>query len=111
MRDERTLKDVCGEATITGDDRDVIQLTLILKMTTTPVVETSVTINNSPTQDYAHTDDYTQPTYEKFKLISKIVNLKPDTTRCKMHPNEMILTFITVHSSKVPITFTHISPR
>ena len=34
-------------------------------MTTAQVVETSVTINNnSPIQDYVHTDDKTQPTFE-----------------------------------------------
>ena len=43
---------------------DVIQLTLSLKMTTAQVVETSVTVNNSPIQDYVHLDDQTQPTFE-----------------------------------------------
>ena len=43
---------------------NVIQLTLTLKMTTALVVETSVTINNCPIQDYTHPDDHTQPTYE-----------------------------------------------
>ena len=44
---------------------DVIQLTLNLKMTTTQVVETSVTVNNnSPIQDYVHPDDQTQPNFE-----------------------------------------------
>ena len=34
-------------------------------MTTTQVVETSVTVNNnSPIQDYIHPDDQTQPTFE-----------------------------------------------
>ena len=34
-------------------------------MTTTQVVETSVTVNNnSPIQDYVHPDDQTQPTFE-----------------------------------------------
>ena len=43
----------------------MIQLTLTLKMTTTKVVETSVTVNNnSPLQDYIHPDDQTQPTFE-----------------------------------------------
>ena len=43
----------------------MIQLTLTLKMTTTQVVETSVTVNNnSPTQDYVHPDDQTQPTFD-----------------------------------------------
>ena len=44
---------------------DVIQLTLTLKMTTAQVVETSFTVNNnSPIQDYVHSDDQTQPTFE-----------------------------------------------
>ena len=35
-------------------------------MTTAQVVETSVSVNNnSPIQDYVHTDDQTQPTFEK----------------------------------------------
>ena len=43
----------------------VIQLTLTLKMTTAQVVETSVTVNNnSPIQDYIHSEDQTQPTFE-----------------------------------------------
>ena len=34
-------------------------------MTTTQVVETSVTVNNNlPIKDYVHPDDYTPPTYE-----------------------------------------------
>ena len=37
-------------------------LTLTLKMTTSQVVETSVSVNNnSPIQDYVHSDDQTQP--------------------------------------------------
>ena len=35
-----------------------IQLTLTLKMTTAQVVESSVTVNNSPIQDYVHPDDH-----------------------------------------------------
>ena len=38
---------------------EVIQLALILKMTTAQVVEMSVTVNNSPIQH----DDHTSPTY------------------------------------------------
>ena len=35
-------------------------------MTTAQVVEPSVTVdNNSPIQDYLHTNDQTQPTFEK----------------------------------------------
>ena len=34
-------------------------------MTTAPVFETSVTLNNnSPIQDYVHPDEQTQPTFE-----------------------------------------------
>jgi len=43
---------------------DVIQLTLTLKMTTAQVVKTSVTVNNSPIQDYVHPDDHAQLTYD-----------------------------------------------
>ena len=32
-------------------------------MTTSQVVETSVTVNNSPIQDYDHPDDHAPPTY------------------------------------------------
>ena len=39
-------------------------LNLALKMTTSQVVEMSITVNNSPIQDYIHPQDYTQPTYE-----------------------------------------------
>ena len=34
-----------------------------LKMTTKQVVEISVTVNNSPMQDYVHPDNHTQLTY------------------------------------------------
>ena len=34
------------------------------KMTKAQVVETSVTINNSPFQDYAHPDDHSPSTFE-----------------------------------------------
>jgi len=48
-------------------------------MTTAPVVETSVTVNNnSPIQDYVHPDDQTQPTFEmtpEFKPFTIIVLL------------------------------------
>ena len=48
---------------------DVIQLTLILKMTTTQVAEMSVFVNNSPIHDYVHRDDHTcsEPTYIVWK--------------------------------------------
>ena len=54
----------------------MIQLTLTLKVTITQVVETSVSVNNSPIQDYNHLDDYAQPTYEmsvEFKPLTVIL--------------------------------------
>ena len=41
----------------------VIQLTLTLKLTTAQVDESSVTVNNSPIQDYVHSDDHAPHTY------------------------------------------------
>ena len=51
---------------------DMIQLTLTLKMTTAQVVETSVTVNNSPKciLDYIHPDSNTQPIYCKYFLVN-----------------------------------------
>ena len=64
---------------------DVIQLTLILKMTTAQVVETSVTVNNnSLIQDYVHPDDQTQPTFEMtpgFKPFTVLVCFLTEGTR------------------------------
>ena len=55
-------------------------------MTTAQVVETSVTINNSPIQDYVHPDDQTQPTFEmtpgfkpftnKYNVMKSKISLK-----------------------------------
>ena len=43
------------------------QLTLTLKVTTTQVVQTLVTVNNnSPIQDYVHPNNHTQPTYKYY---------------------------------------------
>ena len=39
-------------------------LYMTLLMTTAQVVETTVTVNNSPIQNYIHPDDHTQLTYE-----------------------------------------------
>ena len=42
-------------------------------MATRQVVKTSVTVNNSPIQDYDQPDDHTPPTYEmtsQFKLLT-----------------------------------------
>ena len=65
----------------------MIQLTLTLKMTTAQVVETSVTVNNSsPIQDYVHSDDQTQPTFEMtpgFKPFP-IINCHPKVKESKI---------------------------
>ena len=46
-------------------------------MTTTQVVETSVTVNNnSPIQDYVHLDDHAQPTYEMTPGLKHFIILK-----------------------------------
>ena len=52
----------------------MIQLNLALKMTTTQVVETSVTVNNnSPIQDYVHPDDQTQQLdQDKFSCLQQV---------------------------------------
>ena len=47
-----------------------IQLTLTLARTNAQVVEMSVSVNNSPIQDYAHLDDHAPPFHHKV-----IVNL------------------------------------
>ena len=48
-------------------------------MTTTQVVETSVTVNNnSPIQDYVHLDDHAQPTYEMTPGLKHFINIKND---------------------------------
>ena len=39
-------------------------------MTTAQVVETSVTVNYSPIQDYVHPVDQIQPTYNVLKVVS-----------------------------------------
>ena len=43
---------------------NVIQLTLILKMTTPQVVEMSVTVNNNPFREYTYLDNYIPGTNE-----------------------------------------------
>ena len=52
----------------------MIPLSLTLKMTTTQVVETSVTVNNnSPIQDYVHPDDQTQQLdQDKFSCLQQV---------------------------------------
>ena len=46
-------------------------------MTSTQVVETSVTVNNnSPVQDYVHPDDHTQPTYNLFGRFGGLCGMR-----------------------------------
>ena len=54
----------------------MIQLMLTLKMTTGQAVETSVTFNNSPIQDYTEPNDHTLPTYDKVinSAIKSLIN-------------------------------------
>ena len=48
-------------------------------MTTAQVVETWVTVDNSPIQDYVHPDDQTQPTFENF--INNQIKLQTGETQ------------------------------
>ena len=43
----------------------------VARMTTTQVVETSVTLNSSPVQEHPHLDKHASPSYKVVKLISK----------------------------------------
>ena len=69
---------------VTMKTRNVIgafrsKLTLPLKMTTAEVVETSLTVNNSSTQDYVHPDNHSQPTYEMtlgFKPFNSAIRVR-----------------------------------
>ena len=52
-----------------------IQLSFTLKMTSAQVVETSITVNSNPIQDYTHPDDHISPPYEMtpgFKPVTDI---------------------------------------
>ena len=69
-----------------------MQLTLTLNMTTTQVVETSATVNNSSNQDYVHPDDHTQLTYEmtpgfKHFTVQKPTSLYKQSSRYPSRSN------------------------
>ena len=53
-----------------------MQLAFNLRMATAQVVETSVTVNNSPIQDYVHPDDRTPPNYEMTPGLILFAELK-----------------------------------
>ena len=72
---------------------DVIQLTLTLKMTTAQVVETSVTVNNSPIQDYVHPDDHTQPTYKMTPWFKHFTVLHVITGFLSCSPSSVLTMF------------------
>ena len=57
-----TMKTAVKTRNVIGAFRS--KLSLPLKMTTAEVVETSLTVNNSSTQDHVHPDNHSQPTYE-----------------------------------------------
>ena len=70
-----------------------------MKITTEQVVETSVTFNNSPFQDYVHLDDHAQPTYEMtagFKPFTRVVLLAFKIKMCKYLAARFKRTSITV---------------
>ena len=46
------------------------------QLTTAQVVETSVTVNNSPIQDYVHPDDQTQPTFTITVINDQVAKTK-----------------------------------
>ena len=71
-------------------------------MTTSQVVKTSTTVNNSPIQDYIHPNDYTQPTYEMtsgFKCFTVLQSMK--TKRVKNQGSTMKCNSFYVHVSNL----------
>ena len=64
----------------------MIQLTLTLKMTTTQVVETLVTVI-SPIQDYVHLHDHTQPTCSFLLIQDPSAKIGEN---CRIGPNVVI---------------------
>ena len=77
----------------------MIQLTLTLKMTSAQVVETSVTVNNSPIQDYVHPDNHAQLTYgmtpefKPFTILKFVVLFYcVDSDPCNVFVN--VITFV-----------------
>jgi len=63
---------------------DAIQLILTLKMTTAQVLETSLTVSNSPVEDNVHPDDHAQPTPEitRSSNLSQNVFFSPSSGYC-----------------------------
>ena len=52
-------------------------------MTTTQVVEMSVTVNNnSPIQDYVHPDNQTQSTFEIIKMLHVLTSQAKQSSTC-----------------------------
>ena len=42
----------------------IVRVNVVLNRTTAQVLETSVSVYNSPIQDYVHSNDHAQPTHE-----------------------------------------------
>ena len=65
----------------------MIKLILTLKMTTTQVVKTSVSVDNSPIQDYVHPYDHTQPTCSFLLIQDPSAKIGEN---CRIGPNVVI---------------------
>ena len=65
----------------------IVQLNVVLNRTTAQVVETSVTVNSSPIQDYVHLNDHAQPTYKMtpvFKPFTiRLMLCRPDNLQVR----------------------------
>ena len=69
-------------------------------MTTTKVVEMSVTVNNSPIQDYVHLVDHTQPTgYLTFNVSSFLQCEKKTLNLVKCNLTKLTTTSLAVSGS------------
>ena len=62
LTDEQLYSDLIDEQVTLMPSTNMIKHTLILKMTTALIVQTSVTVNNSISQDYTHLDSQISPT-------------------------------------------------
>ena len=76
----------------------MIELTLTLKMTTAQVVETSITVNNnSPIQDYVHSDDQTQPTFEMTPGFKPFTTSHTNNKNIAIHPLKKFIRLVSAN--------------
>ena len=82
---------------------DVIQLTLTLTMTTAQVVETSVTVNISPVQDYIyiHLDNHVKPTCPYTVELSLISIKKNHLTFLQQASHNHLSSIQTISDQKI----------